>query len=151
METDAKKYELAYLISPRISEEDVLMYAGKITALIEDAKGLILHVEKPRMRRLGHTIAKETQAYFSWSQFTMSSEATALLDKRLKEQQFLLRHMLIRSEGSEKRLHKTASTHHMAAHSSVQQEKAMKKEEQQAEEKLDLETLDKKLEEILGK
>ena len=148
METKMNNYELAYLLTPQLSEEEVLMHAGKVTTLIEDIKGMIEHVEKPRLRRLGYSIKKETQAYFAWTDFTMNPESTVSLEKRLKEQQFILRHMLIHRERID--MKRSRSRLQSSRTATTQTEKVIKKEER-AEEKLDLETLDKKLEEILGK
>lgn len=149
METKTNNYELAYLLIPQLSEEEVLMHAGKVSAVIEDTKGMIEHAEKPRLRRLGYPIKKATQAYFAWTDFTMNPESVTSLEKRLKEQQFVLRYMLIHREHTDmKRSRSRLQTGR--TNSSAQPEKATKKEER-AEEKLDLETLDKKLEEILGK
>ena len=39
MEQEVKNYELAYLLSPSIPEEEILPHAGKLSALIEEQKG----------------------------------------------------------------------------------------------------------------
>ena len=59
---DPKNYELAYLLSSSIPEEEVLTRAGKLTALIEENKGLIRHVQEPRKIKLAYPVKKEKVA-----------------------------------------------------------------------------------------
>ena len=144
MESETKNYEVAYLLSPRVSEDAVLDHAGKITALIENEKGIIRHVERPKKRRLSYPVKKEAQAYFGWTTCTMPPDAAETLEQKLRKETLILRHLLV----AEERPGRAAKLRAIPPRAPAQ--KILRKEER-TDEKLDLETLDKKLEEILGK
>lgn len=147
MDRDPKNYELAYLLSPSIPEEGVLTRVGKLTALIEENKGLIRHVQEPRKIKLAYPIKKEKTAYFGYTTFSLAPEFLLSLEKKIKGEE-VLRYLLVEEEIGRKAPAFRAFTPRSAP---LPRQKAAPREEPKMEEKLDLEALDKKLEEILGK
>ena len=151
MDSETKNYELAYMLSSSIPEEGVLTASAKLTAAIEEAHGMIKRAETPKKRRLAYTIKKEDNGYFGWTTFTMARDAIGALDKKINENLDLLRHLIVEEE-IETRIPyvRSLAPRRMAA---VQKSAAVPAvpSEPIPEEKLDLEALDKKLEEILGK
>lgn len=152
MDSETKNYELAYVLSSAIPEDGILTASGKLTAAIEEAKGMVKRAETPKKRRLAYGIKKETNGYFGWTTFSMAPNAVALLEKKIKENKDLLRHVIVEEE-IETRIPYVRPL-------GVRRAPAMQRSsassppvaaEQAPEEKLDLEALDKKLEEILGK
>ena len=153
MDLEAKNYELAYMLSPAVPEESVLAEAARFGTLIEDAHGMVKRAETPKKRRLAYPIKKQANGYFGWTTFSMAPAEITALDKKVKEEKNLLRHLIVEEEietrtpyvrpmgarrmppGAEKTLPSASSQQPDAA----------------PEVKLDLEALDKKLEEILGK
>lgn len=152
MENDLKHYEIAYLLHPSIAEEEVLGHVGKITALIEDVKGMINQSESPKKRKLAYEIEKERNAYFGWTQFLLAPEKISDLDKKLKLEgkKSVIRYLLVEQERVEApRLHNVRKSGRTLERTG--ETVAGAEEQHGEEEKLDLEALDKKLEEILGK
>lgn len=147
MEQEAKNYEIAYLLSPSVPEEEVLTRAGKISALIEEQKGVTRHLQQPRKHRLSYAIKKERNAYFGWTTFRLMPEHIAGLEKKLKSESSLLRYLIVEEET---RL-KAPVFRTPVAKPGMPKTTAIPREAEAAKEKLDLEALDKKLEEILGK
>lgn len=150
MDSDPKNYELAYLLSPALPEGEVLGYAGKLTGVIEDEKGAIRHIETPRRRRLEYPIKKEWTAYFGWTTFAIAPAAIAQIEKKVKESPQLLRHLIVEEEIETRRPFLRPITPRPTAGMGAAP-RAIPREEEKPEEKLDLEALDKRLEEILGK
>ena len=150
METELKHYEIAYLLHPSIAEEEVLSHAGKITALVEETKGMINHAEAPKKRKLMYLINKERNAYFGWTQFLLLPELVTNLDKKLKlsDKGALMRYLIVEQERTTvpalRTLRKGSGTREQQGDGASGTPAAQ-------EDKLDLEALDKKLEEILGK
>jgi small subunit ribosomal protein S6 len=144
---DPKNYELAYLLYPSLPEGEILTYAGKLSMLIEESKGTIRKTGNPRRRRLAYPIRKCSEAYFGWITFAMLPENISALNKKLKSQSDLLRYMIV-EEDIEKR---PITTLRAIPSRPVKQKPVALPQEIKPEEKLDLEALDKKLEEILGK
>ena len=143
---EPKKYELAYLLSPAVPEDEVLIMAGSLAKVIEDSKGLIRHQETPSKRRLVYPIKKEQNAYFGWITFSSSPENLSTIEKGLKGINNILRHMMVEEEEIPPQPIRT----YIPRPSPVRTTPGPV-QEQKPEEKLDLEELDKKLEEILGK
>lgn len=148
MDSEAKSYEIAYLLPSSIPEEEILAHAGKISSLIEDARGAVKRVEEPKRRRLAYPIEKQQNAYFGWTTFRMVPELLANLDKKIRGSTEILRYLIaeeveipvsIRPLRTIPRQRITVPAETPTAGDTP------------AEEKLDLEALDKKLEEILGK
>ncbi len=146
MERNPKKYEIAYILSSSIAEEAVVEQTQKIAALIETEKGTISHSEIPQKRRLAYPIGKEGNGYFGWMKFTALPDAIAALEKKLKTATSLLRHLIVEDTIPVQqfgRIPRPAAPPPAAA--------VPPKREEETDERLDLEALDKKLEEILGK
>ncbi len=145
MDSDPKTYELAYLLPPSIPEGDVLMAAGKLTSLIESEQGAVLRVEPPKKQRLAYPIKKQTNAYFGWTSFRMPAAGVAQVKKKLKDANLLRSAVFVqKAEPMPLRL-QTISRRPRST------QEGIPREQERTDEKLDLEALDKKLEEILGK
>lgn len=145
METDARNYELTYLMSPLLSEEEALACANKISSLVEGAKGAIKFAEVPKKIKLAFLVKKEKFAYFGWIDFLAQADCMPFLQKGLKEENRLLRTMIVEKEAKEIQMRPLVKIR------TEEEPKAGEEKETGAEEKLDLEALDKKLEEILGR
>lgn len=147
MEQEARNYEIAYLISPSVPEEEVLTYAGTLSALIEEQKGTIKHLQEPKKQKLAYPVHKERNAYFGWITFRFAPDAVAALEKKLKSETHIMRYLIVEEETRLKAPIFRTPTSKPA----IQKITAIPRELEKTEEKLDLEALDKKLEEILGK
>ncbi len=157
MDSEAKNYEVAYLLSPALTEAEVLAYTGKLSALIEEIGGTIRRVEQPRKLKLAYEVKKQENAYFGWTTFRLQPERIAEFEKRFKaygetlrflilEEQIEKRKPFIRSIGARTAVGSPTrtpmrGTREPTAHPTLANE----------DKRLDLEALDKKLEEILGK
>lgn len=150
VDADQKNYELAYILSSSIPEGEILVAAGKLSALIEEAKGIVKRVEAPKKRRLAYPIKKESNGYFGWTTFRMAPEGMATLEKKIKGEKNLLRHVIVEEEIETRQPFVRPMTPRRAP--TMQKAATIQMSAEEApEEKLDLEALDKKLEEILGK
>lgn len=146
--TDPKNYELAYLLSPSVPEGEVLTWAGKLTTLITEAYGTMRRVEEPKRRKLAYTVEKKDEAYFGWTTFSMAPGNTADLKKKLKSEKELLRYLLTEEEIETRT---PLLRPFIPRRAPLKPKTFLRPQEPKPEEKLDLEALDKKLEEILGK
>ena len=124
------------------------MHAGKISSGIEEAHGMIRHAETPKKRRLSYPVKKEAVAYFGWTTFAIAPASIGQIEKKVKETPQLLRHLIVEEEIETRRpMLRPLSTRPIAGRTGP----VIPREAEEPEEKLDLEALDKKLEEILGK
>lgn len=148
MDSISKNYELAYLLAPSMTDEEALAEAGKLSMLIETEQGMIRHLETPKKRKLMYAIKKHTMGYFAWTTFSAAADAIARLDKKIKIAPAVLRHMIVEEQIETRTPYIRSFTPRAGAAAAP---KAIPREEQKPDEKLDLEALDKRLEEILGK
>ena len=145
MERNPKKYEIAYILRSSIAEEAIAEHTQKITALVEEEKGIISHSEIPKKRRLAYPIGKEDHGYFGWIKFTALPDTIAAIEKTMKAAASLLRHLIVEDTIP------TQQFPRIPRPASAPIAVVPPKREEEADERLDLEALDKKLEEILGK
>ena len=149
MDANAKNYEAAYLLAPSLTDEEALARAGTLSSLIEADAGIIRHLETPKKRKLMYAIKKQSNGYFGWIVFGAPPAAVAGLAKKINTIPDVLRAMIVEHEVETRQPYIRPLVPRPAAGASAP--KPIPREEQKPEEKLDLEALDKRLEEILGK
>jgi len=131
-------YELNYLVSPDISEEEAKSYPEKIITLIQAENGMPDFPSSERIvlkKRLAYPINKKDSAYVLSLSFLLHQDNLPSLEKKLKEDKNILRYFILRKKQqkiSEKR--------------EIKRPELAKKPE---EKKVDLQEVEKKLEEIL--
>ena len=141
-----KNYEFAYLFSSSSTESEVLTLAEKLSTLINEAKGTVKRVEEPKRRKLAYPIKKQKEAYWGWITFSMAPENIKALEKKLKGVNVFLRYLLVEEE-----IETRPQIFRALPRPITKPRPVPRATETQPAEKLDLEALDKKLEDILGK
>lgn len=151
MNSDQKNYELAYLLSSSISEAELSVVIAKLATIIQENKGVIRRQEEAKKRELSYPIRKQRTAYFGWITFNLSPELVNGLRKKLAGETELLRSLLVEENMEQYNLppRRMYTPRPMGPHAKLGVPGTPPKEA--PEEKLDLEALDKKLEEILGR
>lgn len=144
MDTDPRQYEIASLISPEASEEEVFSIAGKITNFLQDAGAIVGKIEEPKKIKLAYPIKKFREAYFGWVKFTLLPEKLAGIEKKIKLEKAIIRYLAVIAEEEPVRL-RTFHPHR------IQESGRGPSSVTPPEEKLNVEELDRRLEEILGK
>jgi ribosomal protein S6 len=157
VDSDAKNYEVSYLLSPTLAEAEVLGYTGKLSSLIEELGGTIRRAEQPRKLKLAYEIKKQENAYFGWTTFRLQPQRIAEFEKRFKGHTETLRFLILEEEIEKRKpfirsVGVRTAVGSPAKISSHEVREPIRQTGQAPEEKrLDLEALDKKLEEILGR
>jgi ribosomal protein S6 len=134
-----KYYELAYLISPLLTEEEAKTFQNQISALIQ-TEGGILGESMIVRRLLAYPIKGQTQAYFAVLDFQLNVEKLQGVEKKIKEEKQILRHLLL--IGKKPRI--VSRPEGVIPISRKEEKTATKKEK-----KVELLEIEKKLEEIL--
>lgn len=152
MDAEMKKYELAYLLSPGVAEEELFNWKEKLLKLITELGGTTKHTEEPKKRKLSYLVKKQNNAYFGWFDFIFAPSLLPQLEKRLKGLDNLLRYLIVEWEEFALKTPylKTIPSRPSIAFRPALPQREVKPPTQEVP-KLDLEELDKKLEEILGK
>jgi len=90
-----KDYELAYLISPDVSGEELTDLVQKMGGFIAEEGGNLEKKEEPTKRKLAYSIKKKNEAFFGVFNFKLEPEKTADLEKKLKSENRILRYLLM--------------------------------------------------------
>jgi len=90
-----KDYELAYLISPDVSGEELTALAQKINDFIIEEGGNLDKKEEPAKKKLAYSIKKKNEAFFGVFNFKLEPAKITGLEKKLKSENRILRYLLI--------------------------------------------------------
>lgn len=133
-----KTYELTYLISPELSEEELKELQAKFVSFIKEEEGILVEEKLPLNKKLAYSVKKQSHAFLAVLIFQLSPEKLANLEKKIKEENRILRYLIL-----VKRVTKEAKAPRIF--------KKIKIEKPEKEKKVELKEIGKKLEEILGK
>ena len=120
-------YQLAYLLSPELKKEEIEKVQKDLTSFFEK-EGVLDKVEEPLKRTLFYPIKKKTEAFLGAIYFYLESEKMKELEKKLKGEEKILRYLIVSEKAPKK----------------IKIEKKIKKPE-----KVEIEEIEKKIEEIL--
>lgn len=148
MVAETKKYEIAYVLTPSLSDEEALAVSEKLSTLVEESRGAIRHRENPKKHRLSYPIKKQGYGYFGWITFDATADAPAVVEKKVKSIEGILRHLIVVGEEVPPQPLRIFTPRSEPSRIST---RPTPESAPASEKKLDLEELDKKLEEILGK
>jgi len=138
-----KIYELTYLISPEISEEELKNFSQKISDSFRREGAEILEETLPTKKRLFSPIKKQRQAYVVSLSFNLEPEKLENFLKLMKSESQILRFLI-----SVKKLPRFKKALEIKERPKITAEKIEEKPMQ--EKKVEIEEIDKKLAEILG-
>lgn len=89
-----KTYEINYLITPLIPEDNVVAEVAVFRKIIEDNKGLVLGEDNVKMQRLSYAIKKFDNAYFGWFRFSVGTDAVDNIKKGFSKNEKVLRALI---------------------------------------------------------
>jgi len=135
-----KNYELAYLISSDISEEEAKEIQEKVKSLLQK-EGAFLNERKEILikKRLAYPIKNKIQVYLASLEFQLSPEKIAVVEKNIKEEGLILRYLLITKFPEKEAKIKARRVAPLVK----------KPQKTPSEKKVELKEIEKKLEEIL--
>ena len=126
-----KDYELTYLISPGIAEEEIKSLLEKISDFIKSQQGIIKRASEASKKNLGYQIKDSSEAFMVSIDFSLNPDKLKQLENSLKEEKRILRHIIVIKE----KIKEVAQT--------------IKPLENKKEKKADLGDINEKIEEIL--
>lgn len=117
-ETVSRIYEVGYHISPSVKEEDLESIVSSIRSIIEKAGGSFIAEGAPSLTKLSYEISaieggkrvEWDRAYFGWLKFEAPVAASIELDRALKADAQVLRHIVFKTVREETRARLKAPT-----------------------------------------
>ena len=90
-----KTYELTYIISSSLNQEEAQAVSKELEGLIQNNSGLIVSSEKLMIQTLAYPIKKQSSGYFSTLIFQIPEEKTKELKDWLEKNTKFLRYLLV--------------------------------------------------------
>ncbi len=94
--SQARQYELVYILSPDATEQEVADLHAQIEAIIARYQGELVKTENWGRRKLAFRIGKHREGTYVLEVFKGSGELTKELDRRLKVIDRVIRHLCVR-------------------------------------------------------
>lgn len=90
-----KFYELTFLISPDLLEEEIKSLLEKINSLIKKEGGVLNEINLPVKKKLAYPIKKKEEAFLGTLSFYLEPEKLKSFEKELKFEKNILRYLII--------------------------------------------------------
>ena len=94
--SQARQYELVYILSPDATEQEIADLHTQIEAIIARYQGELVKTENWGRRKLAFRIGKHREGTYVLEVFKGSGELTKELDRRLKVIDRVIRHLCVR-------------------------------------------------------
>ena len=91
-------YELVLVFAPTIAKDKLEGVIGQVRKQVEKAEGKFGAVEQWGKRPLAYPIGKNAEGVHSLLQFTVPASAVSGLEKEIRLQELVLRHLLVKRE-----------------------------------------------------
>jgi len=139
-------YELTCLMSPALSGQDAQETSQKIKDFIQKESGNLEKIILPIKKSLVHFVKKQEEAYLIIVNFRIEPEKIENLLKKLKLEDQIIRYMLLKKKPPTEKV-KTESLRKQSGKSTKQYNNDISRMKNK---KVELEEIDKKIEEILN-
>jgi ribosomal protein S6 len=136
MQTEPKLYEMTYLLKVSGSEKAEYTALEHVRKYLGDKSGMITDESPPQKRYLSYPINKQTEALSGYIKFFLKPEELEGIKELLAGEEEILRHIIVHSKRT-----KTPS--------GIRVRRVVKKPDENKN-NADVETIDRKLDEILG-
>jgi len=93
-----RDYELVYIISPEVEEEDLENVTARVGQLVADGGGEVLELSSWGRRRLAYPIRKFSDGHYVLSRIQLDPGSLPELRRLLGLTEEVIRYLLIRSE-----------------------------------------------------
>ena len=92
------KYEIMFIVKATMESADVKKSAETYKNLIETLKGKVVEAKELGEKKLAYPIKKELNGYYYVMQVVANKEAIQEFDRKIRLDETILRHLIIRQE-----------------------------------------------------
>lgn len=115
-----RQYETAFLITPKLEEEEAKKLIEKMAEVVKKKKGKMVNIENWGKRRLAYPIASLDEAIYVFFHYTGEPDIPQELQRRFRQTETIIRYLTLRKE---------AQTHPRRNAKKVKKEKTKKSAE----------------------
>ena len=147
-----KNYELSYLISPDLSEQDLRNLSEKIKNFVQEEAGTPGKTTEPSEKNLGYSIKKKESSFLVTLNLSLNPDKLGNLEKKLKAENQILRYIILTKKVTRERPERIFRSRRTATKEGlpgVKKPFGVTKKITEPK-KVELKEIDKKIEEILG-
>lgn len=94
--SQARQYELVYIVSPDATEQDITDLHAQVEAIVARLQGEMVKTENWGRRKLAYRIGKHREGTYVLEVFSGTGDLTKELDRRLKVSDLVIRHLIVR-------------------------------------------------------
>jgi small subunit ribosomal protein S6 len=100
------RYEIGFIVTPEVNEEEVKKIIEAVTSIITKAKGVIENLDEWGRKKLAFPIQKHLEGYYVFVLTEVDGEVIATLERRLKQMEKVLRFITLRLDDKLKKSNK---------------------------------------------
>lgn len=89
-------YEVLYVISPSLSDEEREAVISKFKAMVENAKGTVSGIDKWGMKALAYPIKFKKEGYYVLMTYSCDSATSTAMGKLMLITEPILRHIIVK-------------------------------------------------------
>jgi small subunit ribosomal protein S6 len=148
-----KNYELTYLLSGLLGEEELKAFLAKTEEAIKKENGIIEKIKGPNKKKLAYPIKKEKEGFLVSFYFSLDPQKIDGLSKEIKLEKSVLRSIVLFKDPKKNKIEPIfprPKIREPEIKSDQKNEPEKPMEKPKKIEKTDLNEIDKKIEEILG-
>ncbi len=91
-----RDYELVFIISPQIGDEDIQAVIDKVSQLISSSGGEVIEANPWGRRRLAYPIDRFREGYYVATKLRLNPAAASELERTLKLTEQVIRYLLVK-------------------------------------------------------
>ena len=142
-----RQYETAFLITPKLEEEEMEALIEKMAEVVKKKKGKMVNIEKWGKRRLAYPIDKLDEAVYVFFHYEGDPDIPHELQRRFRQTETVIRYLTLKKEEAGLPRKKTKATRRKRADAAEMKQKA--EEEKEKEKAKTKEEKEEKQEDIL--
>lgn len=100
------RYEIGFIVTPEVSEEEVKKITESITTTITKADGVIENLDEWGRKKMAFPIQKNLEGYYVFVLAEVDGSVIATLERRMKQMEKVLRFITLRLDDKLKKSNK---------------------------------------------
>ncbi|MBI2577728.1 MAG: 30S ribosomal protein S6 [Candidatus Wildermuthbacteria bacterium] len=143
-----RNYQHTLILSPLLTEDEVSAQTGRLVSFIQEQGGILEKQAITGRRPLAHPLGKHNEGYVVMLQFLANPEKQLTINKKLKEEDDVLRFLPLVFTPRKERPKKIRTVAQQGAVEPASQQDQTTEAKEEAGERITIEAIDKKLDEI---
>jgi len=93
-----RQYETAFLITPKLSEEDTEKLVQKMEDVVVKKEGKMMNIEKWGKRKLAYPIKNHEEAVYIFFQYEGEPDVPSELERKFRQTETVIRYLTLKKE-----------------------------------------------------